>query len=224
MLRPRTPVVLAVLALSSSAVLAVCAMAGAEEPELSGVAAVADAVLWGREMPSAAYTAGLPRTVQSQLAEYRERERVFHSGLTPPPGATPDERETYDKRVGIERVVFCLFARGDSARVAPQYALDADIEPDWQGLPEMPRREAKFIDRLLADLPKPWLAPYLNLVAGHRKLCASEMDGSAADAGSRAMAEDARRQLTRARDGGNRLIRVVAERLLATGRCSEPQM
>ena len=223
MLRPRTPVVLAVLALSSSAVLAVCTMAGAGDPELSGVAAVADAVLWGREMPSAAYTAGLPRTVQSQLAEYRERERVFHSGLTPP-GATPDEIQTYDKRVGIERVVFCLFARGDSARVAPQYALDADIEPDWQGLPEMPRREAKFIDRLLADLPKPWLAPYLNLVAGHRKLCASEMDGSAADARSRAMAEDARRQLTRARDGGNRLIRVVAERLLATGRCSEPKM
>ena len=34
--------------------------------------------------------------------------------------------------------------------------------------------------RLLADLPKPWLAPYLNLVAGHRKLCASAMDGDAA--------------------------------------------
>ena len=86
----------------------------------------------------------------------------------------------------------------------------------------MPRREAKFIDRLLADLPKPWLAPYLNLVAGHRKLCASEMDGDAADDRSRAMTDDARRQLTRARDGGNRIIRVVAERLLATGRCGEP--
>ena len=211
-----------VVATAAAVVLSVWTMAGAEE--LSGAAAVADAVLWGKEMPAAAHTAGLPRTVQSQLAEYRERERVFRSGLTPPPGATPDEIQTYDKRVGIERVVFCLFARGDSARVAPQYALDADIEPDWQGLPEMPRREAKFIDRLLADLPKPWLAPYLNLVAGHRKLCASEMDGSAADARSRAMAEDARRQLARARDGGNRLIRVVAERLLATGRCSEPQM
>ena len=207
---------------AAAVVLSAWTMAGAEE--LSGAAAVADAVLWGKEMPSAASTADLPKNVQSQLAEYRERERAFHSGLTPPPGATPDEIQTYDKRVGIERVVFCLFARGDSARVAPQYALDADIEPDWQGLPEMPRREAKFIDRLLADLPKPWLAPYLNLVAGHRKLCASEMDGSAADARSHAMAEDARRQLARARDGGNRLIRVVAERLLATGRCSEPQM
>jgi len=196
-------------------------MASAREPELSGAAAVADAVLWGKEMPAAANTAGLPKDVQSQLAEYRGRERMFHSGLTPPPGATPDELQTYDRRVGIERVVFCLFARGDSARVAPQYALDADIEPDWEGLPEMPRREATFIDRLLADLPKPWLAPYLNLVAGHRKLCASEMDGAAADARSRAMAGDARRQLTRARDGGNRLIRVIAERLIATGQCFE---
>ena len=118
--------------------------------------------------------------------------------------------------------MFCLFPAGDSAKVAPQYALDADIEPDWQGMPEMPRREAKFIDRLLADLPKPWLAPYLNLVAGHRKLCASEMDGAAADDRSRAMTSDARRQLAKARDGGNRLIRIVAERLLTTGRCGEP--
>ena len=87
----------------------------------------------------------------------------------------------------------------------------------------MPRREAKFIDRLLADLPKPWLAPYLNLVAGHRKLCASEMDGPAADARSEALTADARRQLTRARDSGNRVIRLVAEQLLASGRCGEPE-
>jgi hypothetical protein len=189
--------------------------------ELSGAAAIADAVLWGREMPESALSANLPRDVQAQVIEYRGRERSFRSALTPPPGATAEEMETYDRRVGIERVVFCLFARGDSAKVAPQYALDADIEPDWQGLPEMPRREAKFIDRLLVDLPKPWLAPYLNLVAGHRKLCASEMDG-AADARSRELVGEARRQLTRARDGGNRIVRAVAEHLLATGRCGEP--
>src|SRR3954468_14629543 len=197
------------------------AIASADASELVGAAAVADAVLWGKEMPPAEATTDLPRNVQSQLAEYRERERIFHSGLTPPPGATGEERESYERRVGIERVVFCLFARGDSAKVAPQYALDADIETDWQGLPEMPRREARFIDRLLADLPKPWLAPYLNLVAGHRKLCASEMDGAAADDRSRAMTEEARRQLARARDGGNRLIRIVAEHLLTTRRCGQ---
>ena len=76
----------------------------------------------------------------------------------------------------------------------------------------MPRREAKFIDRLLADLPKPWLAPYLNLVAGHRKLCASEMDGVAADDRSRALTADARRRWSR-RQTAPPADRVVAERL-----------
>lgn len=204
----------AILVLAGSA-----AIASADEPALSGAAAIADAVLWGKEMPASALTPDLPKNVQTQLTEYRERERTFRSGLTPPPDATAEERETYERRVGIERVVFCLFPRSDSARVAPQYALDADIEPDWQGLPEMPRREAKFIDGLLADLPKPWLAPYLNLVAGHRKLCASEMDGASADARSRALTADARRQLNKARDGGNRIIRIVADHLLTTGRC-----
>ena len=85
--------------------------------------------------------------------------RLFRSGITRRPARPPEERDTYERRVGIERVVFCLFPCSDSAKVAPQDALDADIEPDWQGMPEMPRREAKFIDRLLADLPKPWLAP-----------------------------------------------------------------
>ena len=205
--------------MSSLRLLVMLTALAAGRPDLSGAAAIADAVLWGREMPASALSAALPRHVQSQVVEYREREKNFHSALTPPRDGTAEEIETYDMRVGIERVVFCLFPRGDSAKVAPQYALDADIEPDWQGLPEMPRREAKFIDRLLADLPKPWLAPYLNLIAGHRKLCASEMDGAAADARSRELTEDARRQLVRARDGGNNLIRIVASRLLTTGRC-----
>ena len=203
-------------------VLTATGFASADGSGLTGAAAVADAVLWGKVMPAPGATADLPRNIQSQLAEYRDRERLFRSGLTPPPGATPEEHDTYERRLGIERVVFCLFSRGDVAKVAPQYALDADIEPDWQGLPEMPRREARFIDQLLRDLPRPWLAPYLNLVAGHRKLCASEMDGAAADARSRELTDEARRQLTRARDGGNKLIRVVAEELLTSGRCGEP--
>ena len=205
-----------------AAVLTASNAGGAAELPLSGVAAIADALLWGKAMPSSALTPDLPRNVQSQLTEYLDRERTFHSALTPPPGATPEETESYERRVGIERVVFCLFPRADSAKIAPLYALDADIEPDWQGLPEHPRREAKFIDRLLADLPKPWLAPYLNLVAGHRKLCASEMDGAAADERSRRMTSEARRQLSKARDGGNKLIRIVADRLLITGRCGKP--
>src|SRR5206468_1759240 len=83
-----------------------------------------------------------------------------------------------------------LFPRGDSARVAAGYALDADFE-----------RGARFIDDLLRDLPVRWLAPYLNLIAGHDRLCAGQGDA-------------ARRQLVVAREGGHPLIRVAAEHLI----------
>src|SRR6185295_3482133 len=112
--------------------------------------AVAVALLFGRPMPPPETTAGLPVALQSRLAYYRKREATFHSGLTPPPGATPDEQRSFEQRVGIERVVFSLFDRKDSARIASLYALDVDVEPaDWALAPEQPRREANFINQLL---------------------------------------------------------------------------
>ena len=64
--------------------------------------------------------------------------------------------------------------------------------------------------------PEPWLAPYLNLVAGPRKLCASQLEPTASQPRRDEIADDGRRQLTRARDGGHPLIRVAAEHLLST--------
>jgi len=158
-------------------------------------AGVAEAVLLGHPMPPPDATAGLPSDVQKRLVEYRQRESAFKSGLTPPPGADEGERTLYEKRVAIERVIFCLFPRGGAARIASGYALDADLD-----------HESPFIDGLLRDLPVPWLAPYLNLVAGRAKLCDGQVDGG-------------RRQLERARDGGHPIIRVVARHLLDTGSC-----
>jgi len=45
----------------------------ANEPALSGAAAIADALLWGKEMPASALTPDLPRNVQVQLSEYLDR-------------------------------------------------------------------------------------------------------------------------------------------------------
>jgi hypothetical protein len=135
-------------------------------------------------------TRGLPADAQKRLDEYRQREQSFKTGLAPPRGGSAEEQELYQRRVDIERVIFSLFPRKDSAKIAAGFALDADLD-----------HEAPFIDRLLRDLPVPWLAPYLNLIAGHRKLCAGEGD-------------NARRQLARARDGGHPLIRVAALHLL----------
>ena len=101
----------------------------------------------------------------------------------------------FEQRVGIERVVFCLFPRRDSARVAALYALDVDVSLTWEGASELPRREAAFIDQLLSDLPQPWLAPYLNLIAAHRRLCASELEAGAPESERGAWMRDAQRQL-----------------------------
>jgi hypothetical protein len=193
----------------------------AQAADSEGAAAVADALLWGRTMPPPETTAKLPWGVQRSLSEYRKREEEFKSGLTPPPGATAEEKAVFRQRVGIERVVFCLFPRRDSARIASLYALDVDVSLTWDGAADLPRREAAFINQLLNDLPQPWLAPYLNLIAGHRRLCAGELD-SAAGASGAASIRDAQRQRAVAADSGGPLIKVVAEYLATSARPCSP--
>jgi hypothetical protein len=187
----------------------------------AGAAAVADALLWGRTMAPPETTAKLPWGVQRSLSEYRKREDEFKSGLTPSPRATAEEKAVFAQRVGIERVVFCLFPRRDSARIASIYALDVDVSLTWEGAADLPRREAAFIDQLLTDLPQPWLAPYLNLIAGHRRLCAGELESASGSDGAAAI-RDAQRQLALAADSGGPLIKVVAEYLATSARPCSP--
>jgi hypothetical protein len=189
--------------------------------DAEGAAAIADALLWGHTMPPPETTAKLPSGVQRSLSEYRKREEEFKSGLTPPPGATPEEKAVFAQRVGIERVVFCLFPRRDSARIASLYALDVDVSLAWEGAADLPRREAAFINQLLNDLPMPWLAPYLHLIAGHRRLCAIELESTAGSDGATAI-RDAQRQLAVAQESGSPLIRMVAEYLATTARPCSP--
>jgi hypothetical protein len=191
------------------------AAAPAQRPDSAAAAAVTDSVLTGVPFAPPETLESLPRDAQDRAAEYRQRERTFHSALIPPRGAAETERRVFEKRIAIERVVFCLFPRRDIPRVSATYASDADVSATWDGQSELPRREAAFIDDLLRTGAQPWLAPYLNLTAGHRKLCASRLEGPESEADRQALADDARRQLARARDGGLPLIRVAAEYLLA---------
>jgi len=156
----------------------------------AGAAAVTHTLVAAVPLAGPDQIAALPPDVRKRAEVYRERERLFKSGLTPPKGGSAQELELYESRVRVERVIVSLFDRKDVSKVAAGFALDVDFD-----------REAPFIDELLQGLPVPWLAPYLNLIAGHRKLCAGAT-------------EDARRQLARARDGGHPLIRVAALHLL----------
>jgi len=154
-------------------------------------AAIVQALVVGGPMPTADEAASLPNDLQRRLVEYRQCEASFKSRLKAPPGADDDERALYDRRVGIERVVACLFPGRDAARVASGYALDVDFD-----------HEAAFIDDLLRDLPVGWLAPYLNLAAGYAKVC----DGRGGEG---------RRQLIAAREARHPIIRAAAEYLIA---------
>jgi hypothetical protein len=156
----------------------------------AGAAAVTRALVSGVPIAAPDEMAALPPDALKRADLYRERQRQFRSGLTPPKGGSDEELRLYKSRVRVERVIVSLFDRKDAPKVAAGFALDVDFD-----------REAPFIDELLRNLPVPWLAPYLNLIAGHRKLCAGAT-------------EDGRRQLARARDGGHPLIRVAALHLL----------
>jgi len=156
----------------------------------AGAASVTHALVAAVPLAAPDQIGALPADAQKRADLYRERERLFKSGLTPPKGGSDEELQLYESRVRVERVIVSLFDRKDAPKVAAGFALDIDFD-----------REAPFIDELLRNLPVPWLAPYLNLIAGHRKLCAGAT-------------EDARRQLARARDGGHPLIRVAALHLL----------
>jgi hypothetical protein len=188
----------------------------------SAAAAVARTVLWGAALAPPDLTRDLPRDVQPGLAEFRQREQAFRTALKAPPGATDVERALFDQRVAIERVLFCLYPRRDITRVAAAYASDADVSTGWEGLSETPRHEAAFIDELLRDLQQKWLAPYLHLSAGHRKLCASQMDGAGSETTRRTLSEEGRRQIAHAGRAGHPLIRVAADHLLSTNQCIEP--
>ena len=174
-------------------IVALALSSGAPPPQ--SAAGVARALLLGRPMIAADAASGLPSDALKRLIEYREREAAFKSALTQPRGADDQERALFDRRVAVERVIVCLFPRRDSAKIAAGFAFDADFE-----------RPAVFIDGLLRDLPVPWLAPYLNLVAGYDRMC-GEGNGE--------------RQLATARDAGHPLIKVAAEYLLSTRRCLE---
>jgi len=153
-------------------------------------AAIAEALLVGGPMPPADGTASLRSDVQKRLVEYRRCEASFKSRLVEPRGATDEERASYDKRIVVERVVFCLFPERDAARISSGYDLDVDFD-----------KPGDFVDELLRDLPVKWIAPYLYLVGGHAKACDGKTDA-------------AKRQLTFARDGGNPIVREAATFLL----------
>src|SRR4029450_2220281 len=195
----------------------------AHEPIDAG--ALTESLLWGFEMAPPNRTSGLPADGQRRLVEYRRRERSCRQTVPRPQDRDRDGPlgSLYFKRVGLERALFSLNNRKDSLALAESFATTVKWLYEWEGFADSPLLEASSADEFLAQHRTSPLAAYLQLFAGHRKLCAASgldrLDPQSARDGRIAREADA--QLSAARDSGDPLIRVVAEYLLERRKCFE---
>jgi hypothetical protein len=120
-------------------------------------------------------------------------------------------------------VLFCLLDRPDSLLVAEDYATQIAVLYEWEGFAARPLTEAASADQYLARHPNSAAVPYVQLFAGHRKLCAlSGMEGlDPASDRAQALARDADQQFTAAHNAGHPLLRIGAGDLLAGRKCDE---
>ena len=200
-----------------------CMVTLVQPAEPTGAAAIMEALLYGFEMAPADRTTGLPSDAQRSLARYRQRERSFKSTIPPPSNLDGPAGSVYVKRVGLERALFSLIDRPDSVHLAAEYSTQIALLYEWEGFADSPLTEAASADEFLARHRKSPVAPYVQLFAGHRKLCAvSGLEGldPHSDA-AQGIARDADADLKTARNAGHPLIRTVAEYLLASRKCFE---
>jgi hypothetical protein len=195
----------------------------AQPLEPTGAAAVMESLLYGFEMAPAGRTASLPADAQRTLARYRQRERTFKPTITRPTNLDGPEGSGYLKRVGIERALFSLLDRPDGLQLAEEYSTQITLLYEWEGFADSPLTEAASADAFLAQHRGSPVAPYVQLFAGHRKLCAvSGLDGLDPKSDrALSIARDADAQLKAARNAGHPLLRIVADYLLTSRKCFE---
>ena len=200
-----------------------CLVTLVQPAEPTGAAAIMEALLYGFEMAPAERTTGLPTDVQRSLARYRQRARSFKPTIPRPSNLDGPEGSVYFKRVGLERALFSLVDRPDSLHLAEEYSTQIALLYEWEGFADSPLTEAASADEFLAQHRNSPIAPYVQLFAGHRKLCAvSGLEGLDPHSDTaQGITRDADADLTAARNAGHPLIRTVAEYLLASRKCFE---
>lgn len=206
----------------SAAVLLTWLVAGGQQPQDGGAAAVVDALLFGAQMAPVSQTGALPPAVQPPLDRYRQREQLFRETIPRPQNMDGREGAVYLKRAALERAIFSAYDRPDSLELAESFVTEVRILHEWQGFAASPLAEAASAVDYLSSHPASPVASYVRLFIGHRRLCAIGLEGLEADGNSaRRVRTQALAQLTLARESGPPLVRLAAERLLDTRRCEE---
>jgi hypothetical protein len=179
------------------------------------------AMLFWFDMPGPKQTTELTADVRKSLDTYRARIEAFKPSFVVKGTPGRPEHSLQLKRIALERVLFGLFDVPGISALATEYARRARLSYEWEGFADGPLFEADVADAFLEGNPDSPIAPYLNLFAGHRKMCAvSGLQGlDPSSEKGRRIAQEAVAQLTLARNAQHPIIKLVAERVLESRRC-----
>jgi hypothetical protein len=134
-----------------------------------------------------------PKEYHARLLEYIKRWKNFKSKMTNPKG--PWERQmAFEKQIQVERGIVSLINTKGIEDLAAEYASNASIGYEWEGMSDGPFGEAEDAEAYLNSNPQSPLKPYLVLFLLHRYRIAFECFGFEKNAARQAMASNKYRE------------------------------
>jgi hypothetical protein len=129
------------------------------------------------------------RMLRPRLETFAARARAFHSRLSAGSQRPGPESALMDERRHLEKDLVVLIATVGIEDAAADYARQAVLLYEWEGLTESPLQEAAFASEYLKLHPGTALRPYLQLFLAHRWRCAAETLRRDGDSPTRKQAE-----------------------------------
>ena len=168
-------------------------------------------VLADIQEPGGVSVDSLPADVRSRVLTFQARLRRFQSGLPRVRIQPGPERWQDEKRREMEKGLVALIDRQGIEAAARDYAREAALGYEWEGMSDGPLAEAAFAEGFLEREPATALRPYLELFLAHRYRCAAEVLSRENQPEARKRAAAAfRRHLRRALKDADPLVRFVA--------------
>jgi hypothetical protein len=130
---------------------------------------LARAVFFGDRAITRIQASGLSEPLRARFTTFRDRFVRFRSSL--PDAGLPreePERAVLQKRRHVERAIVALIPRDGIEALAADYARQATIHYEWEGMSDGPLLEAEFAETALQQDPNAPIRPYLGLFILHR--------------------------------------------------------
>ncbi len=156
---------------------------------------------------------GLPDEVKVRIQRFIKRNKQFRSQIEPLEKSNRDKMFfALEKRRGIERSIVSLMEAPGIEKIAAEYARNASIAYEWEGMSDGPMGEAAYAESFLEKNPESPLRPYLWLFLMHRYRCAFEaLENEKKTEKQTTAAQKYRMYLSQAKDSPHLLTHWAAE-------------